>query len=197
MMLTVILTGGSSRRMGRDKALLPFGENGGTLLQCLIDRYGVMGETAVSVDRPSRFPFTGAAELPDLFPGQGPMNGVVSGFRATDAEALLLTAVDLPYGDPALAKKLLELSGDADVCLVRRGPKGIEPLFAVYKRACLRVAEDCLRQGRRSVMALLDRVKVRYVSPEELPGFDLGRIFTNVNTPEEYERLEIAKTGGA
>ena len=188
-MLTVILTGGSSRRMGRDKALLPFGRQGGTLLQYLIGRYGAMGAVAVSVDRPGRFPFTGAIELADEFPGQGPMNGVISGFRATDADSLLLTAVDLPYGEPALAERLLELSGDADACLVRRGPKGIEPLFAVYKRACLPVAEDCLRRGRRSIMALLDLMKVRYVAPEELPEFDLERIFTNVNTPEEYERL--------
>ena len=189
-MLTVILTGGSSRRMGRDKALLPFGERGGTLLQCLIDRYGADGPVGVSVDRPGRFPFTGAMELIDAFPGAGPMNGIISGFRETEENAMLLTAVDLPYGDGMLAARLLELMGDADACLVRRGPKGIEPLFALYARACLPVAEDCLRQGRRSVMALLDRVQVRYVSPEELPGFDLERIFTNVNTPEEYERLK-------
>ena len=188
-MLTVILSGGSSRRMGRDKALLPFGLGGGTLLQCLIDRYGAEGPVAVSVDRTGRFPFTGAMELIDPFPGQGPLNGVISGFRESDAAALLLTAVDLPYGDPNLASRLLELSGDADACLVRRGPKGIEPLFAVYKRACLPVAEDCLAGGRRSIMALLDRVKVRYVAPEELAEFDLERIFTNVNTPEEYEAI--------
>ena len=189
-MLTVILTGGASRRMGRDKALLPFGEGGGTLLQCLIDRYAALGEVAVSVDRAGRFPFTGAVELPDAFPGQGPMNGVISALRQTEAEALLLTAVDLPYGDPALARRLLALSGEADVCLVRRGPKGIEPLFAVYKRGCLPVAEDCVRDGRRSIMALLDRVTVRYVTPEELPEFDLARIFTNVNTPEDYAALK-------
>ena len=72
-----------------------------------------------------------------------------------------------------------------------------EPLFAVYSRACLPAAEDCLRAGQKSLRALLDRVKVRYVPPEELTGFDLERIFTNVNTPEEYERLKIVKTGGA
>ena len=187
-MLTVILTGGASRRMGRDKALLPFG--GGTLLQTLIDRFAALGPVGVSVDRAGRFAFSGAAELSDAFPGRGPMNGVVAGFRATDAEALLLTAVDLPYGDPALALRLAELRGEADACLVRRGPKGFEPLFAVYGRACLPVAEVCLRDGRNSVMALLDRVKVRYVAPEELPDFDLDRVFTNVNTPEDLRKLK-------
>ena len=186
-MLTVILTGGASRRMGRDKALLPFGD--GTLLQTLIDRYAALGPVGVSVDEAGRFPFHWASELTDAFPGAGPMNGVISGFRATEEEELLLTAVDLPYGDPALSRRLSALRGGADVCLVKRGAKGIEPLFSIYGRGCLAAAEACLAQGRRSLMALLDRVQVRSVTPEELPGFDLTRIFTNVNTPEDYERL--------
>lgn len=187
-MLTVILTGGSSRRMGRDKALLPFQNS--TLLGTLVKRFTDSGTVAVSVDRPGRFPLYGAFELIDPFPGQGPMNGVIAAFRETEADEILLTAVDLPCGDPALAARLSALRGDSDVCLVRRGPKGIEPLFAVYGRSCLPVAEECLQQGRRSVMALLDRVDVRYVTPEELSGFNLERIFTNVNTPEEFERLK-------
>ena len=191
-MLTVILTGGESRRMGRDKALLPFGN--ATLLQTLIDRYAALGPVGVSVDRPGRFRFHGAFELTDAFPGQGPMNGIVSGFRGTDAEALLLTAVDLPYGDARLAEALAELRGGADASVLRRGPKGIEPLFAVYGRGCLAAAEDCLAAGRRSLLALYDRVTVRYVSPEELPAFDLHRIFTNVNTPEDYRN--ICKSSG-
>ena len=187
-MLTVILTGGSSRRMGRDKALLPYGES--TLLQTLIDRYGAYGPVGVSVDRAGRFPFRGALELTDVFPGQGPMNGVVSGFRQTDARELLLTAVDLPYGDAALARRLSELRGGADACVLRRGQKGIEPLFAVYGRSCEAIASDCLREGRRSLLALFDRASVRYVTPEELPDWDLEHILTNVNTPEDYRALK-------
>ncbi len=187
-MQTIILTGGSSRRMGRDKALLPFGES--TLLQTLIDRYAAYGPVGVSVNEAGRFAFDGASELPDAFPDQGPMNGIVSGFRSFDAEELLLTAVDLPFGDPALAQRLSELRGDADACVLRTGPKGIEPLFAVYGRACLAAAEECLRSGRRALFALLERVQVRYVSPEELEGFDLTRILTNINTPEDFRRLK-------
>lgn len=187
-MLTVILTGGASRRMGRDKAMLQFGNE--TLLQTLIDRYGALGPVGVSVDRAGRFPFHGATELPDPFPGQGPMNGVLSGFRQTDAAELLLTAVDLPFGDPALALRLSALRYGADVCVLRRGPKGAEPLFAVYGRSCLKAAEACIEEGRRSLMALFDRVVVRSISPEELPGFDLERICTNINTPEDYHKLD-------
>lgn len=185
--LTVILTGGSSRRMGRDKAILPFA--GSTLLQTQIDRYAAYGPVLVSVDRKGRFPFRGAAEVADSYPGQGPLNGIVSGFLASEAEELLLTAVDLPYGDPGLALRLSELRKGSDACVIRSGPKGIEPLFAVYGRNCLAAAEACLGEGRRSILCLLDRINVRYADPGELEGYDIKRIFTNVNTPEEYERL--------
>ncbi len=186
-MLTVILTGGSSRRMGRDKAMLPFGNS--SMLQTLIDRYRRFGSVGVSVDRPGRFPFNGAIELVDRYPGQGPMNGIISGFLATDAEEMLLTAVDLPYGDSELALRLSELRGSADVSVVCRGPKEIEPLFAVYGRSCLGRAEECLANGKKSLIALYERSLMRYVQPEELPEYDLDRIFTNINTPEDYIRL--------
>ena len=187
-MLTVILTGGSSRRMGRDKAMLPYGT--GTMLQTLINRYVQLGTVAVSVDQAGRFPFTGAIELPDRYPRQGPMNGILSGFLETDADELLLAAVDQPYGDPELAKRLCELRGSADACVIRRGPKQLEPLFAIYGKGCLPYAEECMRNGRKSLLDLFERAAVRYVAPDELTKFDLERILTNVNTPEAYFRLK-------
>lgn len=186
-MLTVILAGGASRRMGRDKAMLPFG--GTTLLQYLIDKYSALGPVAVSVNEAGKYPFHGALELPDRFPDCGPMNGIVSAFAATDAEEILLTAVDLPHGDPALALRLSALRGDAELCILQRGKKGVEPLFAVYGRSCGAAAADCLAEGKNSLFALFDRIRPRYVLPEELPEFALDRILENVNTPEDYQKL--------
>ena len=187
-MLTVILAGGASRRMGRDKAMLPYG--GTTLLQYTINQYAALGPVAVSVNRAGKYAFSGAAELTDRFPDCGPLNGLVSAFAESDAEELLLTAVDLPFGDPALAQRLSELRGGADLCILRRGKKGVEPLFAVYGRRCGDAAEVCLAAGKKSVFDLFELVDVRYVEPAELPEFDLERILTNVNTPEEFAAIQ-------
>ena len=185
-MLTVILAGGASRRMGRDKATLPY--CGGTLLQYQIDRYRPLGSVAVSVAEKAKYPFTGALELVDRYPDAGPLNGILAGF-STGAPELLLTAVDLPYGDPALALRLAALRGTADICMLRRGTKGVEPLFAVYGSGCAAAAEACLREGKRAMTELFALCSVRYVLPEELPEFDLDRCLRNVNTPEDYAQL--------
>ena len=184
-MLTVIMTGGASRRMGRDKAMLPW--QGKTLLQTLIDRYSAaLGPVAVSVDRPGRFEFENARELVDSWPGQGPLNGLVSAFESFSDETAFFTATDLPYGEPELALRLAELMGSADACVMQRGVKGVEPLFAVYRRSCLEPARAGLEQGRKSLQRLLGGINVRYVGEPELGGFELDRILMNVNTPEEF-----------
>ena len=184
-MLTVILAGGGSRRMGRDKAMLPF--RGETLLQYQINKYKVLGPVAVSVNAHDRFPFVNAVEIVDAFPGCGPLNGIIGGFSVADEDALFLTAVDLPYGEPKLAARLAALRGDADVCVICSSLDRSEPLFAVYSRKCAAVAVDCLSIGKKSVLDLFARVQVRYVLPDELPEFDLEKILLNVNTPDVYQ----------
>lgn len=186
-MLTVILSGGSSRRMGRDKAMLPYG--GSTLLQYLINKYAVLGAVAVSVNEAGRFPFSGAAELTDPFPGEGPLNGIAAAFSRTDAQEIFLTATDLPYGEPAAVLRLAQLRGSADACILRSEDGKFEPLFAVYGRSCLAPAERCLAAGKRSFRDLLSTLSVRYVNYSELPETDFTRMLTNVNTPEAYDAL--------
>ncbi len=187
-MLTVILTGGGSRRMGRDKAMLPIG--GKTMLQHLIDKYSAtLGPVAVSVNKAGRFPFERAMELVDRYPDMGPLNGLVSAFDESDQDAVFMTGTDLPFGDPELVRKLVLLMGESDACIMRRGKKGFEPLFAIYRRVCGAKANECLASGKKSIMDLLEKVDVRYVDSDELAEFDLEHILMNVNTAEEYEKI--------
>lgn len=187
-MLTVILTGGASRRMGRDKAMLPY--KGTTMLQYLINKYSAaFGSVAVSVNKSGRFPFTGALEVVDRYPDLGPLNGLVSGFAETEEDMIFMTGTDLPCGEPKLVEKLLELMGDADACVICQGKKGFEPLFALYRRSCYEKAEKSLAQGKKAIREMLDAVNVRYVEPSEIPGFDLEQILMNVNTMAEYNEI--------
>ncbi|MBQ9269989.1 MAG: molybdenum cofactor guanylyltransferase [Oscillospiraceae bacterium] len=184
--ICVILAGGQSSRMGRDKALLPIAE--GTFLSRLIEIYRDRFSVFVSVGEADRFPHPGAGEITDLRPGMGPLAGLEAAFLKTDADLVFLTATDLPFGTVKLAELLLERIGDRDACLIRRRDGGLEPAFAVYRRSCLPAVQSCLDTGRRSVRGLLEHLSVRYVEEDALPGFDLDRMLMNINTPENYAK---------
>lgn len=171
----VILAGGRSSRMGRDKAGLTL--DGEAFLTRLVSRFQEAFD---------RVYVSGPGGLPDLRPGQGPLAGLESAFVRTGAERLFVTAVDLPFADPALARLLADRLGEQDACLFRRRDGRMEPLFAAYRHSCLPHIQACLDQGRRAMGALLDRLDCRLVGADELPGVDLERMLFNVNTPEDY-----------
>ncbi|MCD7948316.1 MAG: molybdenum cofactor guanylyltransferase [Oscillospiraceae bacterium] len=186
--ITVIVTGGMSRRMGRDKGNIVF-EGDETMLSRLIRRYtDVFDGLYISVNQKGRFATGGIPELVDLHPGQGPMAGLEAAFSKTDAAQVFLTAVDLPFGEPALAQRLRALKGDAAACVIQRADGRPESLFAVYDRACLPHITACLEEGKCSFRALFDRVPVRYVQEAELAEFPLDHVLLNVNRPADLEQ---------
>ena len=186
----VILAGGLSRRMGRDKAQVELG--GEPLLARQVRRWRAHFPSVwVSVDRPGRFDTYGAGELCDLRPGnQGPLAGLEAAFLGTEAERVFLTAVDLPFAEPELAGRVLEALECHQVCCLRWEDGRLEPLFAAYRRSCLPAVQACLEEGRRSFRGLLERVDCCYLTPAQLPGAALERMLFNVNTPEELCQAE-------
>jgi molybdopterin-guanine dinucleotide biosynthesis protein A len=181
----VILAGGLSRRMGRDKAALPAGD--GTLIEHLARRLApVVDETIVAGGSgPATLP--GARTVDDRYPGGGPLAGMHAGLRAARYARVWVVGCDLPDADPGLASLLCGLAGDyeAVVPLIDSEPQGV---CAVYDRELASRIEGLLAGGERRVKMLLAASKVRYVTPEELRAVDPElRSFRNINTPADYE----------
>ena len=195
-MTTVVLTGGSSTRMGRDKALLKL--NGENLSLGLADRFSqALGPAMFSVDKAGRFPCGDYPEIADSYPGRGPMNGIISGLRHTGDDHILLLATDMPYADPALAQELERRLGGHDICAIRRKSGHIETLFAVYGRRCLETALWCIDAGYSSILAVYDRLDALLLDEDEIHGFDLDTALFNMNTPESYDAcLQKAPSAG-
>lgn len=187
-MLSVILTGGKSSRMGRDKALLE--AQGGALSLVLARRYAKLGPVAFAVDRPGRFDCGGFLELVDAFPGSGPLNGIHSAFLKTREEHVFLTATDMPNGDPALVLRLMEEIGDHSACAILRKNGRLEPLFAIYHRSCFDFARECMEAGRNSLCEVFRSLKVRTVPEEALAQWDMDYVLCNMNTPQAYRQYQ-------
>jgi len=178
----LILAGGRSVRMGRDKAKLALG--GETLLHRAVRFWKAVPDVdgvIVSVGTEEHFDALpdGVFAVPDLFPGCGPMAGLHAGFTLTDAEVLYVSAVDMPF--LTRAALLPEPKGDALIYVNQDRP---EPLFGVYRRSCLPALEAALQAGDRKMRALLSRVETAYVP---LPDA-LAQAVSNLNTRDDLMR---------
>ena len=188
-MTVVILAGGQSRRMGRDKLCLTLG--GETLLQRALRRYGeVFPKVLVSVAGPEKFPELGGIRVFDAYPGAGPLAGLHAGLLAA-GEDVFLTGADMPFSSPEKALELASLCGDADACVLTDDAGRWEPLFGYYRFSVLPKVEEQLFSGRRSMGALLGAVRLREVSPAELGEGPDSPLARNVNIPEDYEKLRL------
>ena len=190
----VVLAGGESRRMGRDKLRLIV--DGKPLLTrvCLAlasccDERLVVGGYAPA----------GARHVPDLRPGrQGPLAGIEAGLLAAQHRAVFVAAGDMPFLTGALAGYLLGLlSGDVPAVVPHYGGR-LHPLCAAYEREVRSTASAALDRGTRSVRELLDTLRsVRYVREEELRQFGNPELLlANVNSPEDLDRALKALNGG-
>ncbi|MFQ5879345.1 MAG: molybdenum cofactor guanylyltransferase [Dehalococcoidia bacterium] len=190
-MTGIVLAGGRSGRLGRDKA----GEVvlGRSLLQRVVDKLSPVAMEVVVVTAPGRSLPPIAATLPwrrveDVFPGQGPLAGIYAGLLAAGYAHALAVACDMPLLSVPLLRYLLSLRHEADVVLPMPGGLA-DPLHAVYSRRCLEPIQEVLEAGWRRPIDFLGAVAVRYVSEEELNRFDPHRLsFFNVNTEADLAR---------
>lgn len=126
----VILAGGASSRMGRDKAKLPYGDK--TLLEHIIESYSkYFSRVIISVDRLHRFNIPNVSQVVDEYKNSGPLAGIHAVFNQTDVEEFFLTAVDIPFGEPELALKIMELGQGYSSCVIKRDSSYYEPLCYV------------------------------------------------------------------
>ena len=187
----IVLAGGLSRRLGRDKAVEPFGDE--PLIARVIGRLSTLtNETVVVVNNEAR-----GAELPlpdearvavDIYPDSGSLGGIFSGLTAASSDWGFVVACDMPFLNTDLIAHMLTLREDYDavVPLLDGYP---EPTHAAYSKACLPHIESRLKAGQLKIAGFFDDVRVRYVSESEILGYDVERLsFFNVNRPDDLER---------
>ncbi|MEE2673293.1 MAG: molybdenum cofactor guanylyltransferase [Myxococcota bacterium] len=185
----LVLCGGSSRRMGRDKAGLPFGDE--SLLERVvrIDRSKV--DEVWLVAREGQV-LPAGAELPvarDPAEGLGPLAGVIAGVRAMKAERGFVVSCDSPLLEADLISHLLELSRGHHAAIPFVDGHYV-PTTAIYAKSILPAAVRLLDQGELRPRLLVKEAGVRVVREAELVTIDPELLsFRDCDTPEEYADL--------
>jgi molybdopterin-guanine dinucleotide biosynthesis protein A len=180
-----ILAGGESTRMGRDKALLEVGGmpmllRAAHLLEPRVARVTVVGP-------PQRYAALGLACLPDEVEHIGPLGGILTALRASDAAWNLVVGCDLPYLTPKWLDFLIRRALESEAAVVMPASRfGLEPLCAMYHARCADTIAESVSRGVYKVTDGLGSLTMEILPPDLWRPFDsAGRLLKNMNRPDD------------
>jgi molybdenum cofactor guanylyltransferase len=191
----IILAGGRSTRLGRDKASEPL--LGRPLLQWVVDRVQPLtAEIVIVCARGQQLPpVESSADLTvveDTFPDSGPIGGIYPGLQTMRADSALAVACDMPLLQTPLLAELLRLALEHEAVVPVQDGRP-QPLCAAYSKACLPPARHQLVTGELKLTSFLDKVATHYVASDVWSKLDPeGLSFLNINTDEDLDRASKA-----
>lgn len=184
----LVLAGGPGTRMGGAK---PQRRLAGQSLaeRALASLQAVCPRVVVAAQDLAPLAALPATLLRDRWPGQGPLNALITAFLDSPAPSLVVLAVDLPLVRPGLLR-LLASGPEEDLARAPVGPRGWpEPLLAYYHRDALPAAQRLFQKGERRTRKLVEAVGARLMGRDECARADPeGVSFLNVNYPQDLEK---------
>ncbi|SDF62691.1 molybdenum cofactor guanylyltransferase [Sporolituus thermophilus] len=184
----IVLAGGLSTRMGRDKATLPF--SGSDLLHTVLARLAPVCDYLLVVSNvPREIRMPDVTVVPDKYPQCGPLAGMHAGLKASVTAYNFLVACDMPFlSSQAVAYMAGAAQGfDAAVPFI---DGYYHPLHAIYHQNCLKHIELMLQAGNYRVLDFYPLVALRRIGAAELRRFDPElKTLDNINTPEDLAKL--------
>jgi molybdopterin-guanine dinucleotide biosynthesis protein A len=193
----IVLAGGKSTRMGRDKTQIHL-NSGLSLVDQAVARMRDTANEVIVATAGVQWDVPGVRWAFDIYEGAGPLGGIYAGLREAAWSHALVVACDMPFLNEALLRYMVGLPRDYDV-LIPSLPHGVEPLHAIYGKGCLEPSRQLLEEQRYSILELFDMVRMRYLTQAEVEQFDPEcRSFFNINTPDqlrEARRMASAVEG--
>lgn len=191
----LVLTGGKSQRMGRDKALLEYyGQPHAQYLYNLLRDYCEQVFLSARLQQWQGTPLADLPTLEDSLPSEGPIVGILTALRAYPQVNWLVVACDLPYLNGQTLLPLLQQYREDVVATCYHHPQENfpEPLCAIYTPHALSVFEAAYAAGVRCPVKVLQQSPCHCIAPRH------PRATANVNTPEDYAHaLYYVRTQGS
>ena len=183
-----ILAGGKSKRMGRDKALIPVGD------RALLSRvYAVAEEVFTDIfvlsNLHTHLDKVRGPIVKDVIPRQGPMIGIVSALLYARTTYVFVLACDMPFLRKEAIEYVLTAARGEDI-VIPKTEKGFEPLHALYNRSCISPLLSAIERGRMKIPDIFPLLSVKVVEGKEVFASQGLSIFTNINTEEDLSRAQ-------
>ncbi|MEI8108524.1 MAG: molybdenum cofactor guanylyltransferase [Verrucomicrobiota bacterium] len=185
----VLLAGGSSSRMGSNKASLLIQNQ--PLFSKQLATLQSLNPTQILISGPPDGPYAhaGFPIVPDILPHHGPLSGLQATLRLASTPLLLLLAVDLPAITPEFLSLLIHKSASSSIGCVPKIGQFFEPLAAIYPQSCLPMVEACLHSDDHSMqhfIQLASTAGLLEIFPIPPP---LHPLFHNLNHPHDLSHF--------
>ena len=189
----IILSGGKSIRMGRNKAFIEIdGKPIIHRIQSLFEK--VFNETIIVTNQKELFLSFNSKIYTDLIPQRGVLGGLYTGLFFSSFPYSFCVACDMPLLKEGLINYLIKKIEDYDV-IVPRTKDGLQPLHAIYSKHCLGPIKNIMDEGKYKIIDIYPMVNVRVIEENEFIFLDpLRESFINVNTPEELLLIHKSKS---
>lgn len=183
----ILLAGGNSKRMGREKGLVPIGnammyQYPLRVLESLTDKLLISTCKTLDIEENHQ-------QVCDEIPGIGPMGGLYTCLKHSDSDVNLVLPYDLPLVNRDLFQYLLPYSSEYSVVLPAMEPGKPEPLCGIYSKAVLPVIQQMIQEKNYAIHQLLQWVDSRIIIVEPSLPFFHEKLFSNVNTPADLEGI--------
>lgn len=187
----IILAGGKSSRMGRNKALLEI--DGKKVIERIVDELKHIVDHIIIVNNNfEEYEFLQLPMVKDKWQGIGPLAGIHAGLSASTTERNLIVACDMPFISSEIGSYLLKELADYDgVIPVIEGR--MHPLFSAYRKNVKDVIEQLVEQKLLRITNILPKIHGKVVTEIDLKkaGFTVNEInFFNMNYPDNYEEAK-------
>ena len=191
----IILAGGSSSRMGENKALLNIG--GKTVLEIILEKLKMVFKNLLLItNNQDEFNKFGIKIYEDIFPGYGPLSGIHSGLTYSSTKINFFISCDLPLISIEAIKYIIEYKTQKPIVLYRH-KNYVEKLCGIYTKDCLKEAEKLLSESSKivdtgkqnvSMSSLISACEKEIIEFEKLPFYS-NNTFLNMNTKEDYSKI--------
>jgi molybdenum cofactor guanylyltransferase len=186
-----ILAGGSSTRMGQDKALLNL--DGKPLIEWVaVTVNKLFSNITIVSDQKEPYAFLNLPVQPDILKDSGPLAGIHAALVRSPARHIFVIACDLPFVTSKLIERIIDKRFEADVVLPA-DKITTQPLCAVYSRAAFQHVVLHLRERQFSVLRCIQDMKSLTVTTNKNGSKAGFSILANVATPDEYEKIQSYK----
>lgn len=185
----IILAGGKSARMKRDKGLVFFGRK--PLVEQVIDSVKEITENIIIITNNEAYRQFGYSCFGDEIKEKGPLGGIYTGLVKSTTQKNLVVGCDMPFLSQDIFRSLIDQCHGLDALVAEHKGKA-EPLCAIYDRNCIPSLKILLEQGQLKITDALAGLKTSFISFDNKDWFK-GYEFTNVNSPEDLLNFDTYK----